>query len=400
MKKVVITLSIIFILIFGVVVAKNFNKVDNDEKLTTNQKVDKLLSGMTLDEKIGQMLVIYYTSTSYDKTLQSAIRDVKPGGFILFKENITGHEQLTNYINGMQEDSEIPMFISIDQEGGLVQRLKTLNDVNITIIPPMEKLGQTSDENLAYEVGTVIGNELNAFGINMDFAPVIDINSNPNNTVIGDRSFGNSAELVSRMGIAVAKGLTSSGVIPVYKHFPGHGDTNEDSHYDLPVLTKTKEELYDLELKPFIEAINNDAKVIMIGHLAVPKITGDNTPASLSSKIIKDLLIEELGFKGLVVTDALNMGALTSNYSTEEILINTINAGVDMLLMPGSSKTSLTTIKKAIEDGKITEQQINNSVRKILTLKYESGLFEKNTKLDKQVLGSAEHQSIIDKIRE
>jgi len=400
MKKIIVTLAIMFIFIVGFIFFKDFNKIDDDAKLSINQKVDKILKGMTLEEKIGQMLVIYYTSTSYDKTLQSAIRDVKPGGFILFKENITGHEQLTNYINGMQEDSDIPMFISIDQEGGLVQRLKTLSDANITIIPSMEKLGKMNDENLSYEVGGVIGNELNAMGINMDFAPVIDINSNPNNTVIGDRSFGNSAELVSRMGIAVAKGLTSSGVIPVYKHFPGHGDTNEDSHYDLPVLTKTKEELYDLELKPFIEAINNDAKVIMIGHLAVPKITGDNTPASLSSKIIKDLLIEELGFKGVVITDALNMGALTNNYTTEEILINTINAGVDMLLMPGSSKTSLTTIKKAIEDGKITEQQINNSVRKILTLKYESGLFEKNTKLDKQVLGSAEHQSIIDKIRE
>jgi beta-N-acetylhexosaminidase len=200
------------------------------------------------------------------------------------------------------------------------------------------------------------------------------------------------------MGIALGKGLSDSGIIPVYKHFPGHGDTNEDSHYTLPILNKTKDELYNLELKPFIDAIKGGAKVIMVGHIALPQITGDNTPASLSSVIVKDLLIDELGFKGVVTTDALNMGALTKNYTAEKILINAINAGVDMLLMPGSSKATITMIEKALNEGKITEDQINNSVRKILTLKYESGLFDKKDLPNKEIIGNDKHQKIIDKI--
>lgn len=271
-------------------------------------------------------------------------------------------------------------------------------DATVSIIPPMYNLGLTNDTNLAYEVGKVIGEELRVFDINMDFAPVLDIYSNPKNTVIGNRSFGTTAEIVSNMGISLAKGLENTGIIPVYKHFPGHGDTLEDSHTTLPIINKTKEELMDMELKPFIEAIENDAEIIMVSHLAVPKITGNNTPATLSKEIITDLLKEELGFDGIVITDALNMKALTNKYTEEEIYINAINAGVDILLMPDFDIETINIIKQAITSAEISEEQIDKSVSKILDLKYD--LLEEENIYTKEYLGSISHQEIISKIDE
>ena len=230
----------------------------------------------------------------------------------------------------------------------------------------------------------------------MDYAPVLDINSNSLNNVIGNRSFGTNADIVTKMGLNVSKGLNDEGIISVYKHFPGHGDTEVDPHEDLPVLNKTKEELYNNELKPFIEAINNNADVIMVGHFVVPSISKD--PSSLSKEVITDLLKEELGYKGLVITDALNMEALTKYYNDDEIAVKAINAGVDILLMPGTTSEVIMKIKTEINNGNITEERINESVRKILSLKYKYEL-DKNKKLyDKNVLGSKEHLNIINEL--
>ena len=198
------------------------------------------------------------------------------------------------------------------------------------------------------------------------------------------------------MALSFAEGQESTGIISVYKHFPGHGNTSEDSHYTLPVITKTKEELMNLELKPFIEAINNGADVIMIGHLAVPSITKDDTPASLSKEIITDLLKNELGYNGLVITDALNMDALTNEYTEEEIYVNAINAGVDILLMPDFDNEMIEIITNAIANGTIAIEEIDNSVEKILELKYDK-LFIENP-YTKEYLGSTEHQEIISRI--
>ena len=233
----------------------------------------------------------------------------------------------------------------------------------------------------------------------MDFAPDIDVFSDPNNTVIGKRSFGSDKELVAKHGVSLAKGLEDNGVIAVYKHFPGHGNTSVDSHYSLPVLDLTKEELENVDVYPFKEAIKNNASVIMIGHLAVPGLTGNNIPASLSKEMITNYLKNELGYKGLVVTDALNMGALTNYYSAEEICGKAVEAGVDILLMPTSSRTCLKSVQDAVNNGTITEEQINESVRKILKLKYEKIEENYNEYLDKSYLGNQEHKDIIDKIK-
>lgn len=399
MKKFIAGLSILLIIL--IVYFRNINLKENNSEPEIDEKeswIEEKMKSMSLEEKIGQMLIVYDYSQEVDDELLNKLNEIKPGGFILFRKNFANYEQTQKLISDINSTSEIPMFISIDQEGGRVQRLKELDDQTITLFPSMYELGNTNDENLADEVGKVMGEELRVFNINMNFAPVLDIYSNPSNTVIGDRSFGRTAETVSKMALSFSEGLKSTGIIPVYKHFPGHGNTFEDSHDTLPIINKTKEELMELELKPFIDAIDNGAEVIMVGHLAVPKITGDTTPASLSRKIVTDLLKKELGFEGIVITDALNMGALTSKYSEEEIYINAINAGVDLLLMPNFNKETINMLINAINNGTIKIEEIDDSVTKILSLKYDY-LLKENT-YTREYLNSLEHQEILSKIKE
>lgn len=401
MKKLLSCLLIVLTILTLIVSATFVEKKEKPEppEEEVNEKdlwVEEQLSEMTIEEKIGQMLIVSDTTTTLDEDLLNNLNTVKPGGFILFSDNIKSYEQTKKLIEDINSTSDIPMFISIDQEGGRVLRIKKLSDAKVTNIPSMYHLGLTKDTKLSYEVGKVVGEELRVFGINMNFAPVLDIYSNKENTVIGDRSFGTTSDLVSKMALSFAEGQESTGIISVYKHFPGHGNTSEDSHYTLPVITKTKEELMNLELKPFIEAINNGADVIMIGHLAVPSITKDDTPASLSKEIITDLLKNELGYNGLVITDALNMDALTNEYTEEEIYINAINAGVDILLMPDFDNETIEIITNAIANGTIAIEEIDNSVEKILELKYDK-LFIENP-YTKEYLGSTEHQEIIFRI--
>lgn len=349
------------------------------------------MSKMTLEQKIAQMLILYSTSDTVSDDFKNTLKIYNPGGFILMKENITTFDKTKKFVDDLQKNSDIPMIISIDQEGGNVQRLLELKDVKPTNIPYMYYLGQTNDKKLAYEVGKLMAEELRTIGVNVDYAPVLDIYSNENNKVIGKRSFGTTPEQVSDMAISYAKGLEENGVIATYKHFPGHGDTSVDSHYSLPVITKSYDDLKNFELIPFKKAIESDAKIIMIGHLNFTNITSDGVPSSLSEKIITDILKKDLGYKGLVITDALNMGALTKNYTDEEIYTKTINAGTDLLLMPNGSKKAIEYIKK-----NISEERINKSVEKILKFKYT---YLKDYKtLDKSYLNSKEHQDIINKI--
>ena len=392
-RKIIIAILIIFIIIL-------FSGCESKTKEEVNmeKRVEEKLSNMTLDEKIGQMLMIFYRKDTVDNTLRDSLKTVKPGGFILFAENFTSYDQSLEFIKEVKSSSDIPMIISVDQEGGRVQRIKELSDKEVSIIPAMNYVGKMDDTELTKDIGKVIGEELRVFGINMDFAPVMDVWENKDNTVIGKKSFGNTPEFVSKHALALGEGLKETGIIPVYKHFPGHGNTSVDSHEDLPVVTKSKEELLKDDIIPFMDAIKNGEEVIMIGHLAVPSITGDNTPASLSRKIITDLLKNELGFKGLVITDALNMGALTNNYTQDEVYIKAINAGVDILLMPNGSKDALNTIRDAVNKGMISEDTINNSVRKILTLKYKYIEDDYDEYLDSSQLNSKAHQKIINKV--
>lgn len=385
MKKAIITIHILLALLStGILFKTSYqalniklkNRIAEIEKAKEEQKkpivtdpIKETLNKMSLDEKIGQMLYISYRYPDFNNELKDLLTSIKPGGFIFFKENFNNTKQAKELIASIKKTAKIPLFLGIDEEGGRVSRLSAINDANINIIPPMLEVGNTNSITYAYNTGLNIASDLKQFNLNMDFAPVLDIFSNPNNTVIGNRSFGNNASIVSTMGLSLSRGLKNSNIIPVYKHFPGHGDTSSDSHYELPVIYKTKEELYKSELIPFKEAIKNNAEVIMIGHLALPNITKNNIPASLSKEIITNLLKKEMGYKGLVVTDALNMKAITDHYTNKEIYNMAINAGVDILLMPNNPKTAITEIKALIKENKITEKQINSSVYKILLLK-------------------------------
>lgn len=369
---------------------ENINQDPQEPEPTIEDKVNDIMSKMTIEEKIGQMLVIYDTHETVDEELKQFIKDIKPGGFIINQSNITTFAKTKKYIADLKQNSDIPLIISIDQEGGRVQRLQNLEDKKATYIPSMLDLGNTNDIELAYEVGKVLAEDMRTLGINVTYAPVCDVFSNSNNKVIGDRSFGTDPSLVSNMCVSLGKGLEDNGIIATYKHFPGHGDTAIDSHNSLPIINKSYEALLNNELVPFKKAIYDNAKMIMIGHIAFPSLTNNNTPASLSKEIITDLLKNKLGYKGLVITDALNMAALNDNYTDEEIYVKTVEAGVDILLMPNNAKEAINTIKE-----NISIKRIDESVKKILIFKYT---YLKDNILDESYLNSKEHQEIINKI--
>ena len=367
------------------------------ESLSIEEKVNYKLENMTLDEKIAQMLVVYYVGSNYDDTLKSVITEVKPGGFILMENNITTYENTLNLVKSMQKDSEIPMLITIDNEGGNVQRFTNISDLEVSDVPSMYNVGLKNDKTLAYNIGKLMALELRTIGVNVDFAPVLDVFSNPNNKVIGNRAFSSDANIVSTLGLSVGKGLEDNKVMACYKHFPGHGNTDVDSHYDMPVINKSLEELYDEELIPFKNAIDNGASMIMIGHINMPKISNDDKPASLSYEIVTNSLKNELNYKGLVITDALNMGALKNTYTDKEIYVHAINAGVDLLLMPNGSRNAIKYIKEAIDSNDVKVSQIDESVKKILTYKYK---YLSDNYLDKSYLNSTEHQKILEVFKE
>lgn len=366
--------KILLVLIIALMIGYNLKyvhveqvKMPKTDQLTEN--IESYISEMSIEEKIGQMIIMSNRTPNMTPELQNTLINVKPGGFIFFAENFSNQTDSLKLIEEIKATNNIPMFLSIDQEGGRVQRLKKQNDIDVMTIPPMAEIGATNDVSKAFEVGKKIGEDLKKFGLNMDFAPVLDVLTNKENKSIQGRSFGSDYDLVANMGSALAKGLQENNIIPVYKHFPGHGSTTVDSHYDLPVLTKSKEDLLTTDLIPFQKAIEDQAEIIMIGHLAIPNITNDNTPASLSKKIITNLLKKELGFQGLVITDALNMKALTNYYTEQQIYEMAINAGVDILLMPNHPEQAIEYIKKSIQNGTIKEEQINESITKILKLK-------------------------------
>ena len=389
MKKTIILMSLLSLLLLF------FFQINDTEKYTNplDEKVLQALSSMTLEEKIGQMLILYETHSEVNEEVKTLFNEIKPGGIILNKENITTYTNTKRYIEEIKTLSKFPLIVSIDQEGGRVQRLQLLKDITPTNLPSMFEIGKTQDVSLSYEVGKILAEQVKTLGINVVYAPVCDIVTNEENTGIGTRSFGNSPTLVSSMCTNFAKGIEEEKVIATYKHFPGHGDTTTDSHTSLPIIKKNLEELENFELIPFKEAINEDAKIIMVGHIAFPNITNDLTPASLSKTIITDILKKKLNYNGLVITDALNMKALTDNYTDDEIYTMAINAGVDLLLMPNNPHKAIQIIKETIN-----EERINESVTKILKFKFT--YLENIEILDSSHLNQNSYQDILNKIEQ
>lgn len=383
----------------------------------TTSRVDSLLSNMSLRQKITQMMMVDFRQwktadeeaksdfTKMNSEVQKIVEDYDFGSVIFFANNIKETKQSFNLTMDLQKaatkDNGIPLLITTDQEGGIVYRLGSG-----TALPGNMALGATGDVNNAKIAGEIIGSELSSLGINTTLAPVVDVNNNANNPVIGLRSYGEDAEMVGKMASAEIEGLAEYNVIGCAKHFPGHGDTATDSHYGLPMVNKSKEELLNNELKPYQVAINQGIEMIMSAHILYPQLddttvhsdkTGkeEKLPSTLSHKILTDLLKGEMGFNGVVVTDAMNMAGIAATYDEVQAVKLAINAGVDLICMPTNitcledmSKLDaiIDGVEKAVNDGEIQKSRLDDAVTRVLTLKENKGILdwkESNYSLEK-----------------
>jgi beta-N-acetylhexosaminidase len=347
----------------------------NREENTLPPKIDTILeelNEMSLNDKIGQMIIAGFDGTTINSETQSLINKYKLGGLILYQTNVKDATQLVNLTNALKTSNshnKVPLFLSIDQEGGRINRMPS----SIVNTPSARIIGEQNDEKFAFNIGNVIANELQSFGFNTDFAPVLDIQTNPNNTVIGDRSFGASSSIVSTLGVNMMRGLSSGKIIPVIKHFPGHGDTSVDSHLQLPLVKNDLTRLKKVELVPFTNAIKNQADMVMVAHILVHKID-PNYPASMSKTIITNSLRNQLGFDGVVITDDMTMGAITKNYKLNDAAVRSIDAGSDIILVGhgiNNVATVYNSILEAVKNHIISEDTINKSVYRILALKHK-----------------------------
>lgn len=368
--------------------AKHRPIADKGGRTSKSNIVETLLAAMTTEQKAGQLFFLslretdngkkdeHYSLTDSDKRI---MHQVLPGGAVLFGENISSDEQVRRLICDIkslvrltQAEYTILPFISVDQEGGRVQRIKHSDALSARDIPPMLEIGNSGKVHNALRIGQTISSDLASLGFNMDFAPVCDVFSNPLNTVIGDRAFSSNPHTAAVMSAAFSRGMRSKRIIPVAKHFPGHGDTQSDSHYEKAVLDKNLSALKKTELLPFRKQIKNGAEAIMAAHITLPQF--DNKPATCSRAIITDLLRRRLGFKGVVITDAMGMKAITLQYSNKESALLAIDAGCDMLLMCEDPASVYGAVVDAIERGTISQERLDESIRRILRLKLKYGM--------------------------
>ncbi|MCR8659057.1 beta-N-acetylhexosaminidase [Paenibacillus endoradicis] len=334
----------------------------------TTDEVEQILQNLSTAQKIGQLLIMGIEDKQLTTAHQKLIQEQYIGSIILFKRNIKNEKQLTDFIAQLKQQNEytdIPLWITIDQEGGIVNRLPEK-------FPSAATLAELHDSTLTYDSAATMGETLSRYGIDVDFAPVLDVNSNPRNPVIGDRAFGTTPQETAEQAIAMMQGLESY-VITVGKHFPGHGDTSEDSHKTLPTVNKSWEELQQLELIPFYAAIKQQIDALMIGHLYFPQLDSEY-PASLSKEIITNRLREEMGFTGLAISDDMVMGGITEQYNIGDAAIIALQAGIDMLIVGHDTKSQqevITAITTAVENGNISEQLLDEHVRRVLTAKLD-----------------------------
>ncbi|SMO59948.1 beta-N-acetylhexosaminidase [Melghirimyces algeriensis] len=355
-----------------------FSSVDLQDKAEIEQAIDEKIEKMTLKEKVGQMFIVGFhnggqPAFQMNRQIRTLIRDEKVGGVILFDRNIQSPSQVGKLTNKMQQlalsvSPQIPLFVSVDQEGGKVTRIRE----GVTVFPGGMALGASDNTDLSYRSGFVTGSELRAMGINMNMAPVLDVNNNPRNPVIGVRSFSSDPHLVSKMASAQIRGYHDGQVLTVAKHFPGHGDTSSDSHVNLPTVNHPMERLKQMELVPFKHVLN-ETDAIMSAHITFPAIEDTpGLPGTLSKKVLTGLLRERLGYQGLIITDDLEMGAIVENFGAKEAAVQAVKAGADVLLISHDltrQQSSIHAVRRAVESGEISEKRIDQSVRRILQLK-------------------------------
>jgi len=337
-----------------------------------------LIDTMTTEEKAAQLFVIQ--PESLDITTDAAaitkelLAQYPVGGFLITGDNIESAEQIRLLTAAIRENSPLPPLIATDEEGGLVARFANKKFLNLPKYKNAASVGASGDPEDAREMGRTIGGYLRDFGINMDLAPVADVNTNPKNPIIGKRAFSSDPAVVRDMTAAMAAGLRETGIIPTYKHFPGHGDTEQDSHTELAVSYKTLEELAACEWLPYEDMPPEIC--VMVAHVALPNVTGDMTPATLSPEIIGGFLRQQLGYTGVVITDGMEMRAITKRYTDGEAAVLAILAGCDIILQPRDFHAAYEGVLAAVRDGTISEDRLNESVYRILRLKQSYNLLQ------------------------
>lgn len=345
--------------------------------------VEAKLTEMTLREKVGQLFWVRPEALDFSlnpekkkltQTMRQNLEQYPVGGIVVFKGNIQDESQLSSLIADFQSASKIPMIVAVDEEGGSVARLANHEAFSLPKYKSARDIGATGDPEQARQMGRTIGSYLRAYGFNLDFAPVADVDSNPANPVIGRRAYSTDAQQAAQMVTAAVEGFHDAGMLCTVKHFPGHGDTGQDSHYGTATSYKTWEEMKATEMLPFEAGIAAGVDVVMTAHITTPNATADGLPASLSYTMITERLRGELGFQGVIVTDALGMNAIKKYFAPAESAVAALCAGVDVLLMPSDLRAAFDGVIRAVEDGTLSEERLNESVRRILTLKQKAGL--------------------------
>ena len=352
--------------------------------------VMKTIESMSLREKVGQLFMIrpdalegrfgpaelednsIIGTTRVSDEMKEKYAQYPCGGFALFRKNILSPSQLHMFTEKLHGLNALSPMLGIDEEGGRIARIANHSaHFGVKKFPPMGQIAASGDEAAAYDAGRTIGEYLRAYGLDIDFAPVADVNTNPRNPVIGDRAFGDDPEVAAGMVRAVIRGLHEGGTASCIKHFPGHGDTATDTHTGYAETKKTWEEISACEMVPFRAGIAAGTDFVMTAHIAAPSVTGTDEPSTMSYTVLTEKLRQELGFEGLIVTDALSMGAIREKYSSSEACIRCIQAGVDILLMPYDYFEAFDGVVKAVESGMISESRIDESVYRILKFKME-----------------------------
>ena len=355
---------------------------------TPTDEVEAQLQKMTLREKVGQMFYIRIESldpsiewTKYDDLANLKNQEITMkmrktneqypvGGIILYAWNIEDETQLASIISQVRSLKGNPL-LCIDEEGGRVSRIANNPNFNVKKYESMAAIGATGDPKNAYECGNTIGTYLKYYGFDIDFAPVADVNTNPDNIIIGPRAFSDKPEVAAPMVTSYLQGLKDAGITGCVKHFPGHGDTSDDTHTGYVQSLKTWEEMKDCEMVTFRAGIQWGCQLIMTAHIAVPNVTGSPMPSTMSSVVLQDKLRGELGYQNIIITDGMEMGAITKHYTSGEAAVGSIKAGVDIVLGPRDFTEAFDAVMAAVNDGSISEERINQSVRRILKLKIQ-----------------------------
>lgn len=357
--------------------------------MKSNPNVEALLARLSLREKIGQLLLCGLPGPHLTESLKDFVRSNPVGGIIYFARNVENPGQVAQLTQQLQttasEADQLPLFISIDQEGGMVARIAE----GITLFPGNMAIAAAGSVSDAYEAALASGKELSALGINLNFAPVLDVNNNPLNPVIGVRSFGESPQLVAEYGASAVRGFQKAGVSACAKHFPGHGDTAADSHLDLPIVPHDLTRMKQLELVPFIRAIEEGVDFIMSAHIYFPALESEKKPATLSASVLTGLLREQLGYEGVIMTDCMEMHAIVDTYGTVEASVMALEAGADLVLISHTHELltgAYEAIEAAVAAGRLSEERINESVRRLLELKIRRGIMTEEGDFPEEIL--------------